>query len=185
MNGFIDSLNGHLDAMATEMGRLPDQLREAVENLDRHRLGHLFLTLEQEYDKLVVDEESARKAYSPGKELALSLLDPALGKQMSKLKEPSDVRIIIGKGEIKAVAISKLARQCRVTTLEVAGELRQQGYKVFGWNQYQKLLYEIGKLIGGDEEQGENTEPTSPIAIGVPVHPPPQGVKILPKSSPS
>jgi len=50
-----------------------------------------------------------------------------------------------------------------------------------GWEQYLKLLDEIGKLIGGDEESLPGT------IVGVPVitTDSTQGVKILPKSPPS
>jgi len=57
---------------------------------------------------------------------------------------------------------------------------------VLGWNQYQKLLDEIGNLIGEDEEQGRITRPAGHAVTGSPVAAmdSPQEVKVLPKSSP-
>ena len=51
---------------------------------------------------------------------------------------------------------------------------------MLGWEQYLKLLDEIGKLIGGDEESLPGT------IVGIPVTTTgsTQGVKILPKSPP-
>ena len=91
---------------------------------------------------------------------------------MAQLKEPPDVRIIVGKGQVMAVAISKLARENRVTTFEIARSLVELGYKVLGWDEYHRLLDEIGNLIPGDEQQGKPTEPsghTVRVTIGIPV----------------
>jgi hypothetical protein len=59
---------------------------------------------------------------------------------------------------------------------------------VLNWDQYQKLLDEIGNLIGGGEQQDKAIEPpgdTAHIAIGIPVTTTDstQEVKVLPKSS--
>ena len=57
---------------------------------------------------------------------------------------------------------------------------------VLGWDQYQKLLDEIGKLIGGDEEQGRITGPPGHKVVGIVMTTTDstQEVKILPKNSP-
>ncbi len=51
---------------------------------------------------------------------------------------------------------------------------------MLGWDQYQKVLDEIGKLIGGDEK------PLPGAMVGIPVTTTDstQEVKVLPKSSP-
>lgn len=36
---------------------------------------------------------------------------------------------------------------------------QQQGYIILNWDQYQKLLDEIGKLISGNDEQGKQRLP--------------------------
>ena len=87
------------------------------------------------------------------------------------------------------IAASELAREYKTTVSQIILAAQQQGYTVLSWDQYLKLLDEMGKLIGGDEQQDKAIEPpgdTAHMAIGIPVTTTDstQEVKILPKSSP-
>jgi hypothetical protein len=91
----------------------------------------------------------------------------------------SDVRVVIGKRGVGVIAPSELAREYKATVSQVILDAQRQGYTVLSWEQYLKLLDEIGKLIGGDKESLPGT------IVGIPVSTTdsPQGLKILPKSS--
>jgi len=89
---------------------------------------------------------------------------------------------------VEVIAPSDLAKEYKMTILQIILAAQQQGYTVLDWHQYLKLLDEIGNLIGGDEQQGKTTEPhsdTAHIAIGIPATAvdSTQEVKVLPKSS--
>ena len=55
------------------------------------------------------------------------------------------------------MAASEGAGKCKTTVSQIILVAQQQGYIVLSWDEYQKLLDEIGKLIGEDEEQGRIT----------------------------
>jgi hypothetical protein len=158
-----------MDALADRMASLPGELDDASERLVRGRLRRMFSNLECYYNIIAANEERIRESYSFEKELGYTLLDPRFGEQMSRLKEPVDVRIVIGNRVVTALAISCLARESGMSTHGVVHKLRRQGYIVLGWDKYQKLLDEICKLIGEHEEEGKITYLTRPVAIGLPV----------------
>jgi len=139
----LDNFDKQLDALAEKMASLPEQLNQASRYLERGRLRRIFSNLECWYKALVANEEEARKSYSFAKELGYTLLSPKAGERVSRLKEPVDVRIVVGKGVVTALAISRLAREGRVTTHSVVHSLRQEGYTVLTWNQYRRLLSQI------------------------------------------
>jgi hypothetical protein len=97
---------------------------------------------------------------------------------------------MLGKNGVGVIAVSELAKKYQATVPQVILAAQQQGYTVLGWDQYQHLLDEIGKLIGRHEDQGETAAPSKHIAhvaIGIPVTvaDSTREVKIFPKSSPS
>lgn len=104
--------------------------------------------------------------------------DKKVGKRREANK--SDIQVVIGKGKVKVIATSELAKEYKTTVSQVILDAQRQGYTVLGWEQYQKLLDEIVSLIGEDKESRPGT------IVGVPVTTvdSPQQVKILPKSPP-
>ena len=91
-----------------------------------------------------------------------------------------------GGGRVEVMAPSELTREYKTTVSQIIRAAQQQGYTVLGWEQYLKLLDEIGNLTGEDEEQGRITGSPERTAVGIPVTATgsTQEVKILPKSSP-
>jgi hypothetical protein len=141
-----DTFGNQMDILAEKMSSLPEKLDRASGCLERGRLRNMLSNLEHCYNRVVDDEEEAREAYSFGRELGYTLLEPKLGERISRLKEPIDVRVIIGKGTVTALALSQLARKSDTSTRVVVYNLRQQGFIVLTWEQYQKLFNEIVKL---------------------------------------
>ena len=75
---------------------------------------------------------------------------------------------------------SELTKEYETTVSQVVLVAQQQGYIVLGWDQHQKLVAEISKLIGGDEE----SLPGTMVGIPLTTTDSTQGVKILPKNPP-
>jgi hypothetical protein len=49
---------------------------------------------------------------------------------------------------VEVMAASELAEKYKTTVPQIASVARKQGYIVLTWDQYIKLLDEIGKLLG-------------------------------------
>ncbi len=92
----------------------------------------------------------------------------------------SEIRVVLGKDGVAVIAITELAERYKMTVPQVTLAARQQGYTVLDWDQYQELLDEIGKLIGGDEK------PLPVTIVGIPVTTTdsPKEVKTLSENSP-
>ncbi len=142
----LDNFANQMDALADRMASLPGELDDASGRLERGRLRRMFSNLECYYSIIAANEERARKSYSFATEVAYSLIDPKFGERMSRLKEPVDVRIVMGDRVVTALAVSRLAREGGISTYGVMHNLRKQGYTVLTWNQYQKLFNEVAKM---------------------------------------
>jgi len=80
----------------------------------------------------------------------------------------SEVRVIVGKGRVAVIAPSELASKYKTRVSQIILGAQQQGYLILNWDQYQKLLDEIGKLIDGGEALGRITESSGTI-VGIPL----------------
>ena len=189
MSSFLSSLQDKLTAVEQKMQPLPGELDCIVARLDRDKLISLSSRLNQEFDKLL------DQLFAPQRNMALafSFIFTPIGfrviteEDLSRWRDDhkSDIRVVIGKGRVEVIAPSELAKEYKTTVSQAILAAQQQGYAVLGWTQYHKLLDEISKLIGGDEEQGRITGPAGVVGIVVTTTDSPQGVKILPKSAPS
>lgn len=193
MSTFLNSLQNKLTAIEQEIKNLPGELDSIVARLDRDKLGHLGFRLNQDFNKLLdrlVAPQRMNALLSPfilfpdgvGGPLFRRITEEDLSRWRDAHK--SEIRVVASKKGVGVIAVSELAREYKVTVPEIIVAAQEQGYTVLGWDQYQKLLDEIDKLIGGDEQHAKTTEPTKPMAIGVPIHST-REAKILPKSSPS
>jgi len=170
--------------MEQEIQKLPGELDSIVTRLDRDKLRSLFTRLDQDFNKLFDAHHRSGMFTLP---LIIEPTYPYIreitSEDWSRWREAykSDVRVVIGKGKVEVIAVADLTREYKATVSRVVLIAQRQGYLVLGWEQYQKLLDEIGKLIGGDEESLPGT------IVGVPLTTTDstQGVKILPKSFPS
>ena len=161
MSTFLDGLEEKLAAMEQEPQALPREIDSAAAHLDRATLRRLFLRLNRDYSKLLEDEKFAARACSivvAASALCRNQLS-SVDESLVRVFYAPDVRVAIGRGKVKPIAISQLARENRTVGPEIILNLRERGYIVLGWDQYQKLLDEIGNLISGNEEQGRITEP--------------------------
>lgn len=168
MSAFLDGLKDELETMEQQIQALSGHIDSVVTHLEWSKLRSLFLRLNQDYSKLLQDEQAWHQACTG---IVIITTDRAMAEEISRLKNAStpNVRVVSGKGQVKAMAISNLARENKMTAPEIILNLREQGYLVFGWNQYQKLLDEIGNLISGHEEQGKLTELPEPPVLRLPL----------------
>lgn len=193
MSSFLNSLKDELTAMEQEIQALPEELDSALTRLDRGKLRSLLSRLDQDFNELYDKQFAAQRAGMLALPFIIQLDYPYIreitDEDLSRWREAykSEVRVVIGKGRVEVIAPSELAGEYKTTVSQISLAAQQQGYVVLGWEQYQKLLDEIGRLIGGDEEQGKTTEPSGHTVVGIPVSATnsAQEVKVLPKSSPS
>jgi len=176
--------------MEQEIQNLPGELDSIVTRLDRGKLRSLFAALDRDFaevfNQYLGRPFAGQGGWTFGAPFIMELSPPHVRSvtngdvQRWRAAYKSDVRVVIGKRGVGVIAPSELAKEYKTTVSQVILDAQRQGYTVLGWEQYQKLLDEIGKLIGGDEESLPGT------IVGIPVtttHSP-QEVKILPKKSP-
>lgn len=188
MSTFLNSLKDKLTAIEQEMGNLPRELDSIVARLDRGKLTSLSSCLNQEFNKLL------DQLLAPQRNMALLFsfiftpngFRPITEEDLSRWRDDhkSDIRVVIGKGRVEVITLSELAKEYKTAASQVILVAQQQTYTVLGWDQHQKLLDEIGKLIGEDKEQGKITGPPGVVGIIVTTTHSTKEVKILPKSSP-
>jgi len=190
MSQFVNSLNDKLTTMEQEIKNLPGELDSVVARLDRGKLRSLFAALNRDFDQ-AFNQYLGRLFAGQGGwafgapaviELSHPCIRPITDEDVQRWRETykSDVRVVIGKGKVEVMPTSELAKEYKTTVSQVILAPQQQGYLVLGWEQYLKLLDEIGKLIGGDEE----SLPGTIVGIVVTTTDSTREVKILPKNSP-
>ena len=151
---FLNSLNDRLTTMEREVQALPGELNSIVRRLDWGKLQSVLLHLEQDCNQLYEKQSAAQSSGIPKLPVIFSLetLSSTLitSEDISKWREAykSKVRVLIGKGRVEVMAASEIAGKYETTVSQIATVAHQQGYIVLSWNQYIKLLDEIGKLIG-------------------------------------
>jgi len=168
MSSFLNSLSDRLAAMEQEIQTLPGELDSIVTRLDRGKWRSLLIRLDQDFNKLL-DE-----LFAPQKSMLwlftmIIMFDPlsirdVTGEDLSRWRaaHKSDVRVVIGNGKVQVTSASRLAAQWETTVSQITPVAQQRGYVVLTWDQYQKLLDEIGKLIAEDEEPGTVTGSSPP-----------------------
>ena len=151
---FLNSLNDRLTTMEREVQALPGELDSIVRRLDWGKLQSVLIHLEQDCNQLYEKQSAAQMSGVFTLPIIFSLqplsLNPETSKDRSKWREAykSKVRVLIGEGKVEVMAASEIAGKYKTTVSQIAPVARKQGYIVLSWEQYIKLLDEIGKLIG-------------------------------------
>jgi hypothetical protein len=186
---FLNGLKDRLTAIEQETQSLPGELDSIVAHLDRGKLRRLSFSLDQDFNKLL-DRLFAPQRMNALLSPFILLPDGLNGPLYRRITQEdlakwravwkSDIRVVLGKEGVGLIAISELARKYQTTVTQVILAAQQQGYTVLGWDDYQHLLDEIGKLIGGDEK---SLPETTVMGILVTTADFAQEVKTLPKTS--
>jgi hypothetical protein len=151
---FLNSLNDRLTAMEREVQTLPGELDSIVRRLDWGKLQSVLIRLEQDCDKLYEKQSAAQSSGGITLPQIFSLdtfsFATITSEDKSRWREAykSKVRVAIGEGKVEVMATSELAGKYKTTVSQIAPIARKQGCIVLRWDQYIKLLDEIGKLIG-------------------------------------
>jgi len=160
MSTFLNSLSDKLDAMEQEMQTLSGELDSIVRRLDRGKWGKLLVRVNEDFNKLLDKLSAPQSSGVLALPLIVSLqplsITPVTSEDRSRWRAAykSDIRVVIGKGRVQVMAASEITSKRETAVSQITPVARQQGYIVLSWDQYQKLLDEIGKLIGEDEERG-------------------------------
>jgi len=151
---FLNSLNDRLTTMELEVQTLPGELDSIVRRLHWGKLQSVLLHLEQDCNQLYEKQSAAQSSGKIPSSRILSLqpfsITPITDEDRARWREAykSKVRVVIGRGKVEVMAASELAEKYKTTIPQIAPVARKQGYIVLSWDQYIKLLDEIGKLIG-------------------------------------
>ncbi len=151
---FLNSLNDRLTTMEREVQTLPGELDSIVRRLDWGKLQSVLIHLEQDCNQLYEKQSAAQSSGGITLPLIFSLqplsINPVTSEDRSRWREAykSKVRVLIGKGKVEVMAASELAEKYKTSVSQIAPVARKQGYIVLNWDQYIKLLDEIGKLSG-------------------------------------
>ncbi len=158
MSRFLNSLSDKLTAMEQEMHTLSGELDSIVRRLDRYKWEHLLVRVNEDFNKLLDKLSTPQSSGLLVLPLIINLqpfeIRPITSEDRSRWRaaHKSDIRVVIGRGRVVVMAASGVAGNRETAVSQITPVARQQGYIVLSWDQYQKLLDEIGKLIGEDEE---------------------------------
>jgi len=151
---FLNSLNDWLTTMEREVQTLPRELDSIVRRLDCGKLQSVLIHLEQDCNQLYEKQSAAQSSGKITRPKILSLqpfsITPITDEDRARWREAykSKVRVVIGEGKVEVMTTSELAEKYKTTVPQTDPVARKQGYIVLSWDQYIKLLDEIGKLIG-------------------------------------
>jgi len=151
---FLNSLNDRLTTMEREVQTLPGELDSIVRRLDRGKWENLLVRVNEDFNKLLDKLSTPQSSGVLALPLILNLqplsITPVTSEDRSRWREAykSRVRVVIGEGKVEVMAESEIAGKYETTVSQIDPVARKQGYIVLSWDQYIKLLDEIGKLIG-------------------------------------
>ena len=139
------------------MQALPGELDSIVTCIDRGKWKSLLIRLNQDLDKQLDELFVPQKNMAWLFPMVLTFASPCFRdvteedlSQWRAAHKP-EVRVIIGNGKLEVTNASRLAAKWETTVSLITPVAQQQGYVLLSWDQYQKLLDEIGKLINGDD----------------------------------
>ncbi len=157
---FLTSLDDRLTTMEQAMQALAEELDSMVKRLDRVKWVNLLIRVNKDFNKLLDELSAPQNSGVLALPLILSLqplsITPVTGEDKARWRaaHKSDIRVVICKGRVQVMAAPEITGKRETTVSQITPLGQQQGYIILNWDQYQKLLAEIGKLIGGDEELG-------------------------------
>jgi hypothetical protein len=150
---FLDNLDEWLAEMKQEVQDLPEELDSIVARLDRGKLQDIRFRLEQEFDQYINKTTAFQNPRTINLPLIFDLDSPGLrpitDQDLSRWREAhkSEVRVVIGQGQVEVLPVSEIADKLGTKFSQITLAAQRKGYVILSWDQYQRLLDEIGKLI--------------------------------------
>lgn len=154
----LNSLGNRLAGLEQEIQTLPGQLDSMVSRLDRGKWRSLLLRVNEDLNKLL--DELSTPQISGAFPLPL-IFDPQTfsftpvtseDRARWRAAHKSDIRVVIGKGQVRLLSVPQIVGNRENAAPQKTPASRQQDCIVMNWDQYQKLLNEIDKLIIGNDE---------------------------------
>ncbi|MFC2003898.1 hypothetical protein ACFLV4_08190 [Chloroflexota bacterium] len=153
---FLNSLSDQLAAMEREMQAFSGDLDSMVRRFDQGKWDNMLLRVNENFSKLL-DKLSAPRISGV---FPLPLIfdpqsfsiTPVTSEDRARWRaaRKSEIRIVIGKGQVQVMAASEITGKGETAVSHRIPFGQQQGHIILNWDQYQKLLDEIGKLISGN-----------------------------------
>ena len=162
---FLNCLSDQLATMEQGIQTLPEELDSIVRRLDRGKWENLLIRVNEDFNKLLDKLSSVQSSGILAFPLILSLqpffITPITDEDRARWRSAhkSEIRVVIGKGEVQVMTDSEVTGKGKTAVSLRIPFGQQQGYIILNWDQYQKLLDEIGKLISGNDEQGKQRLP--------------------------
>ena len=157
MSSFLSNLGDRLAAMEQQMQALPGELDSIVTCIDRRKWKSLLIRLNHDLDKqldeLFVPQKNMAWLFPMVPTFASPYFRDITDEDLSRWRaaHKPEVRVIIGNGKLEVTNASWLAAKLETTVSLITPVAQQHGYVLLSWDQYQKLLVEIGKLITVDD----------------------------------
>jgi len=156
---FLNSLNDQLTAMEQKAQAFPEELDSIVRRLDQGKWGNLLVRVNENFNRLLDRLSAPQSSGVLTLPLILSLqplsITPVTSGDRARWRAAykSDIRVLIGKGKVQVMAASEVPSEGGDEFPQIIPFPQQQGYIMLNWDQYQKLLDEIGKLIGATKNE--------------------------------
>ncbi len=151
---FLNCLSDRLATMKQGIQTLPEELDSIVRRLDWGKWENLLIRVNEDFNKLL-DKLSAPRTNGV---FALPLIfdpqsfsfTPITDEDRARWRaaHKSEIQVVIGKGQVQVMADSEITGKGETAVSHRIPFGQQQGYIILNWDQYHKLLDEIGKLIG-------------------------------------
>jgi hypothetical protein len=151
---FLNDLSDRLAVMEQVVQKLPAELDSVVKRLDWGKLQGILIRLEQDCDRLYekrVAAQDIKGIVLPGIfDMEALSLRPITAADRGRWRDAykAKLRVLIGGGKVEVMEASEIAGKCKTRVSREVPVVPQQGYIVLRWDQYIKLLDEIGRLIG-------------------------------------
>jgi hypothetical protein len=157
MNTFLNSLFEKLTTMEEKMQSLLGELDSIVSRIHQDKWKSLLVHLDQDYNKLLDKLSKPQRTGILTVPMVFSLqtleIRPVTSEDSSRWRDAhkSDIRVVIGEGGVNVTTAAEVAIKYKTSVSQIT-PIAQQGCMVLNWEQYRKLLDEIGKLIHENRE---------------------------------
>jgi hypothetical protein len=156
---FLEDLGDRMAAMEREIQALPQELNSIVRDLSGGKWKKLLARVDEDLNGLLDRLEAQRVGGANYLPYILDLqslsVTPITKEDRARWRDArkSHIRVVTGKGQVRLTVDSKAAGKLEITGFERTSFTQQPGFTVLAWDQYRKLLDEIGRLISSDDEQ--------------------------------
>lgn len=158
MSEFINSLSHRLTALEQKVRAFPGKLDSIVARLDWGKWENLLVRVNNDFNRLLDRLSAPQNIGIPALSLIFDLGSLSFTTITSEDKarwraaHKSEIRVVIGGERVQVMAASEITDEGEFAVSHRKPIIQQQDYLILTWDQYQKLLCEIRKLISDGAE---------------------------------